>query len=138
MSSAPQGQDWTPVTIKRSMNYAAAATAATTASSAQGTPRIPTGTRTASGTHIHYNDDSAAARKAEAADTPIKLKQLATESRHLIVTLRATNKWTQVELNRRCNFPVNTIRDIETGKTCPSPGQLGILNRVLKTGLKYA
>ena len=131
--SAPVGQDWTPVTIKRSMNYAAAAAS----SSSQPSPAAH-GTRTASGTHVRYNDESAAARKAEAADTPMKLKQLTQESRHLIVTLRATNKWTQVELNQRCNFPANTIRDIETGKTCPSPGQLGILNRVLKTGLKYA
>ena len=131
--SAPVGQDWTPVTIKRSMNYAAAAAS----SSSQPSPAAQ-GTRTASGTHVRYNDESAAARKAEAADTPMKLKQLTQESRHLIVTLRATNKWTQVELNQRCNFPANTIRDIETGKTCPSPGQLGILNRVLKTGLKYA
>lgn len=133
--SSPAGQDWTPVTIKRS--YANAATSSA-APSRPGAPHIHTGTRTASGTHVRFNDDSAAARKLEAVDTPMKLKQLTTESRHMIVTLRATNKWTQVELNQRCNFPVNTIRDIESGKTCPSPGQLGILNRVLKTGLKYA
>jgi ribosome-binding protein aMBF1 (putative translation factor) len=124
--SSPAGQDWTPVTIKRSPGHSLATAAA------------PQGTRTASGTHVRYNDDSAAARKVEAADTPMKLKQLTQESRHLIVTLRATNKWTQIELNQRCNFPANTIRDIESGRTCPSPGQLGILNRVLKTGLKYA
>jgi ribosome-binding protein aMBF1 (putative translation factor) len=65
-----------------------------------------------------------------------KPKQLAPESRQEIVTKRAEMKKTQVELNQLCNFPVNTIREIEAGRLCPTIGQLNTLNRVLKTGLK--
>ena len=67
-----------------------------------------------------------------------KPKQLAPESRQEIVTTRAAMKKSQVELNQLCNFPVNTIREIEAGRLCPSIGQLNTLNRVLKTGLKFA
>ena len=71
------------------------------------------------------------------ADTDIaKAKQLAPESRQEIVTKRAAMKKSQVELNQLCNFPVNTIREIEAGRICPTIGQLNTLNRVLKTGLK--
>ena len=77
------------------------------------------------------------ARKLADADVA-KPKQLAPESRQEIVTKRAAMKKSQVELNQLCSFPVNTIREIEAGRVCPTIGQLNTLNRVLKTGLKYA
>ena len=77
------------------------------------------------------------ARKLADSDVA-KLKQLAPESRQEIVTKRAAMKKSQVELNQLCSFPVNTIREIEAGRVCPTIGQLNTLNRVLKTGLKYA
>jgi ribosome-binding protein aMBF1 (putative translation factor) len=44
----------------------------------------------------------------------------------------------QVQLNQDCRFPVNTMREIESGRLCPTPSQVNMLNRVLKASLKYA
>ena len=76
---------------------------------------------------------------AKIADATIagRLKKLAPESRQEIVNIRAANKWSQADLNQRCSFPVNTIREIEVGRLTPTIGQLNTLNRVLKTGLKF-
>jgi ribosome-binding protein aMBF1 (putative translation factor) len=78
-----------------------------------------------------------AARRAETEDLPLPTKSLSGESRHTIVTKRVENGWNQDQLNTRCAFPAHTIRDIESGKLCPTPTQLNVLNRVLKTALKY-
>lgn len=81
---------------------------------------------------------TAAAVGNKLADTDIagKFKKLAPESRQQIVNIRVANKWSQADLNQRCSFPVNTIREIEAGRQPPTIGQLNTLNRVLKTGLK--
>ena len=55
----------------------------------------------------------------------------------MIVAKRVANGWNQTQLNQQCGFPLHTIRDIENGKLTPTPGQLNVLNRVLKAGLKY-
>jgi ribosome-binding protein aMBF1 (putative translation factor) len=65
-----------------------------------------------------------------------RAKTLSTESRQTMMRLRAEQKWTQRDLDMRCSFPANTIRDLESGKLAPSSGQLNTINRVLKTGLK--
>jgi ribosome-binding protein aMBF1 (putative translation factor) len=78
----------------------------------------------------------AVGNKIADSDIAGKFKKLAPESRQSIVNIRAANKWSQVELNQRCSFPVNTIREIESGRLVPTIGQLNTLNRVLKTGLK--
>jgi ribosome-binding protein aMBF1 (putative translation factor) len=78
----------------------------------------------------------AIASKIADADIAGRIKQLAPESLQQVVNIRAANKWTQAELNQRCNFPVNTIREIEAGRLTPTIGQLNTLNRVLKVGLK--
>jgi ribosome-binding protein aMBF1 (putative translation factor) len=109
-------QDWTPTTITSSKATATKAAAASTARKVA--PEV------------------AHARKVEQADVPVKPKQLAPESRQEIVNKRAAMKKSQVELNQLCNFPVNTIREIEAGRLTPTIGQLNTLNRVLKTGLK--
>ena len=67
-----------------------------------------------------------------------KMKELTSESRNEIVQKRVAMKLTQVQLNQQCQFPIHTIRDIESGKTCPNTSQLNTLNRILKSGLKYA
>jgi DNA-binding transcriptional regulator YiaG len=81
---------------------------------------------------------TAAAVSNKLADSEIagRLKKLAPESRQEIVNIRVANKWSQADLNQRCSFPVNTIREIEAGRQPPTIGQLNTLNRVLKTGLK--
>lgn len=76
-------------------------------------------------------------RKIEQAEGPLKVKQLSSESKQMLIAKRVANGWNQQQLNQQCQFPANTIRDIENGKSTPTPGQLNVLNRVLKAGLKY-
>ena len=111
-------QDWEIVTVKR-RGAAAAKTPAT-------------------GSKVHVSSTAATMRKLDSADTPTKRKELAPESRQLMIAARSSNSWSQVDLNKHCGFPVNTIREIEAGRICPSPGQLQILSRVLKVSVKYA
>lgn len=113
-------QDWTPVTIhgKPTTTYPVASATNTTTSQHKATP------------------ESAHARKLAESDDVIKLKKLTPQSRQEIVNRRALEKWSQQDLNQRCNFPVNTIREIEAGRLQPTIQQLNTLNRVLKTGLK--
>jgi ribosome-binding protein aMBF1 (putative translation factor) len=115
-------QDWTPVTIhgKPTTTYSAASANANAAAA------------------IHHkgSPEAAHARKLAEADDIPKLKKLLPQSRQEIVTRRAAEKWSQQDLNQRCNFPVNTIREIEAGRLQPTIQQLNTLNRVLKTGLK--
>ena len=111
-------QDWSPVTIR-------------------GKPttvhQIP-----ATNTAVHHkaSPEQAHARKLAESDDVVKLKKLQPQSRQEIVNRRALEKWSQQDLNQRCNFPVNTIREIEAGRLQPTIQQLNTLNRVLKTGLK--
>jgi len=84
-----------------------------------------------------YSTDFSSQKKFTDSDTAGKLKQLTNESRHQIALLRLSNKWSQADLNQRCAFPNNTIRELESGKLTPTIGQLNALNRVLKTSLKF-
>ena len=84
---------------------------------------------------------SAAASSARTLDSATevgKLKELTSESRQAMMSARAANKWTQVELNQRCSFPANTIRDMESGRLTPNQKQISILQRVLKVQLKLS
>jgi ribosome-binding protein aMBF1 (putative translation factor) len=63
-------------------------------------------------------------------------KLLSKQSRQEMMQLRAAQKWTQRDLDMRCSFPANTVRDIEAGKVAPTAGQLSRLNQILKAGLK--
>jgi len=65
-----------------------------------------------------------------------KQKTLASESRKEMIAARLELKKTQVELDRLCAFPANTIRDLEAGKLTPTTAQLNRLNRELKLGLR--
>ena len=111
-----EGQDWTTIKLKGSSASASAAAA--------GRPKV--------------DPEVAHARKLAEADAPTKTKKLTAESRQEMVNKRAANKWSQQDLNQQCNFPVNTIREIEAGRLTPNISQLNTLNRVLKTGLKLA
>jgi len=76
------------------------------------------------------------ASKLDTATEAGRLKYLAPESKQELIAKRVALKKSQVELNQLCNFPPNTIRDIEAGKVAPTIGQLNTLNRILKAGLK--
>ena len=91
------------------------------------------------GTNTLQKVSTAAANSARALDDATevgKRKELTSESRQAMMSARAANKMTQVELNQRCAFPANTIRDIESGKTTPNQSQVSILQRILKIQLK--
>jgi ribosome-binding protein aMBF1 (putative translation factor) len=113
---ASSHQDWSPVIIKgRSVASAAQAKAG---------PKL--------------SPEVQRLNKLAAADGPMKPKTLAAESRQQMISLRVANKWSQMDLNTRCSFPANTIREIEAGRLCPSIHQLNTLNRVLHCGLRYS
>lgn len=110
-------QNWETVTIKRKG------------------PRRATGMP---GTKPPVSAGAALARRLEDDDAPKITKSLSSESRAEIVQRRVLAGKTQAQLNTECAFPVNTIRDIESGKLCPTPAQLNVLNRVLHAALKYS
>jgi len=85
----------------------------------------------------NLTQNAAAVRKLENSDT-VKPRQLSVESRTEITQRRVALGKTQVQLNLDCKFGVNVIRDIENGKYCPQPQQLSILNRLLRSSIKYA
>lgn len=106
-------QDWEPVVLRNPAKVAAARAKPITRSEA-----------------------STTALKVENSDTPVRQKILTQESRQIITSMRASMKLTQVELNQKCQFPPNTIRDIESGKYVPSNSQLNILRRIIKCIVK--
>jgi ribosome-binding protein aMBF1 (putative translation factor) len=115
-------QDWTPVVLRSSKRIVSA-----TASAATNTK------------HPHLTR-SVVAQNAVALEKKVIgiLKKLSPESRTTLTQKRAALKLTQVQLNQRCSFAPNTIRDFENGTLCPSNGQLNLLNRILGGGLHLA
>ena len=79
---------------------------------------------------------AASARALDDATDVGKRKELTSESRQAMMLARAANKMTQVELNQRCSFPANSIRDMEAGRLTPNQSQLSVLQRILKIQLK--
>jgi len=123
-------QDWTVVTVKRSGSK----------SGGGSLPYRGSDMTKASGSknpHTFNAPGSADMRLVEQTEIG-KLKRLSPESRKEIVQKRVALGQNQVQLNQMCRFPVNTIREIESGRMCPNPQQLGTLNRILKSSLKYA
>ena len=110
-------QDWTPV-ILRSASSAAKGSLASTSKN----PHV---------TRSHAAQTVASMEKKEFGT----LKTLSAESRKTLIAKRVALKLNQVQLNQRCSFPPNTIRDFENGSLCPSNGQLNLLNRILGGGL---
>ena len=108
-----QGQDWDPVTIKKSQPAAQ--------SGGGGPKRNPEAQRLA---------------KLAAAEEPERIKVLTRESIAAIVAYRRANNLTQRHLDQMMSFPPNTINRIESRNLTPSTTMLNALNRVLKTGLR--
>ena len=74
----------------------------------------------------------------DASTEHIKMKELSHEARQSIMLARTQSKKTQVELNQLCQFPVNTIREIEAGRVTPGLNQINIINRILKLHIKLS
>jgi len=115
-------QDWEPVTVRRSGAGHRQSYAAT------GATKIV----------VRAGDQSGTQEKRKVEETEIgRPKQLSSESRTEIIQKRVALGKSQVQLNQDCRFPVNTMREIESGRLCPTQPQLNMLNRVLKASLKY-
>lgn len=52
-----------------------------------------------------------------------------------LLKARQVRKWTQKQLDQMCNFPINTVKNLETG-TVPTSHQRNILQS--KLGIKFA
>jgi len=113
------GQDWTPVIVGKK-SYASALT---TSSAVRITP-------------IKSSNQAQHLAKVEAAEAPVKMKTLTSESRQKIVAYRSLKQITQKQLDQACAFPANTMRELESGRLTPSTGQLNTLNRFVGGGLK--
>ena len=116
-------QDWEPVVVRRSgagHRQSYAATGATTIV-------------------VRAGDQAGAQEKRKVEETEIgRPKQLSNESRTEIIQKRVALGKSQVQLNQDCRFPVNTMREIESGRLCPTQPQLNMLNRVLKSAIRCA
>jgi ribosome-binding protein aMBF1 (putative translation factor) len=108
------GQDWTQVVVRGKQTKPAAAVVKTQVSAAV-----------------------TQARRLE-SDEPPKPKSLSHDSKQAIITSRIAKGWNQTQLNTALAFPLHTIKDIESGKLCPSPAQLNNLSRYLGVQLKFA
>jgi ribosome-binding protein aMBF1 (putative translation factor) len=75
--------------------------------------------------------------RADREDLPVSSRFLSSETRQQIIAKRVEQKWSQGDLDKQCNFPQHTMREIESGRAVPSPTQLNVLNRVLKAALKF-
>jgi ribosome-binding protein aMBF1 (putative translation factor) len=109
-------QDWTPVVVRARRGGAAAA------AEKQARPAVSAA--------------AAQARRVENDELP-KPKMLSAASRQLMIQARVAHGMNQTQLNQACSFPAHSIRDIESGKTHPTPAQLNTINVVLKVAMKY-
>lgn len=75
--------------------------------------------------------------RADREDLPVSSRFLSSETRQQIIAKRVEQKWSQADLDKQCNFPSHSMREIESGRAVPSPTQLNVLNRVLKSALKF-
>jgi len=123
-------QDWTVVTLKRTKRTVGGGSHPHTYNGSQIGPKVISARH--SGTS---QAQSAALNKIEETEIA-KPKMLTAESRQMIIQKRVALGKNQVQLNQDCRFPVNTIREIEAGRLCPTVQQLNMLNRVLSASLK--
>ena len=69
-------------------------------------------------------------------DDVIKKKIVSAESVQELVKRRSELGLTQKEADTKCNFPVNTFRDIEGKRLVPNEKQQNILQRIMNVQLK--
>ena len=108
-TTAPDCQDWTPVTMSKTRPSAAATTASTPrtfasiAATKNSASAIVAATTTTSGS---------------ADDTAKKTKYIAKATSDTIRQTRCDKKLTQKELAQKCNMDVSIIAEIERGGNC--------------------
>lgn len=77
---------------------------------------------------VAKRDSSDVGRRFAEQDFP-KLRFLTPESRTYLIQARVAQKLSQRDLDIRCAFPANTIRDLESGKLAPTSKHLSALQR---------
>ena len=122
-------QDWTPVVLRSA-----------TKKMSSTVKKSPYATRSATATATTTATTTATSAAAQTIANLEKnemkpSKMLSADSRTTLIQKRAALKLTQVQLNQRCSFGPNMIRDFESGVLCPSNAQLNLLNRILGGGL---
>jgi len=109
-TTAPDCQDWTPVTMSKT-RPSAPRTFASIAATKNSASAIVAATTTTSG--------SAASTASTAADdTTKKTKYIAKATSDTIRQTRCDKKLTQKELAQKCNMDVSIIAEIERGGNC--------------------
>ena len=119
------GQDWTPIVVRSTAKKPVGGAGAGGAAGVTGKPA----TRSPGAAMLRHLEDE---------DIPKPTKHLSSESRTEMIRARTAKGMSQVQLNTACAFPLNTIRDIENGKLCPTPAQMHSIKRVLGVVMKYA
>jgi ribosome-binding protein aMBF1 (putative translation factor) len=111
------GQDWTTVVVRSTAAKKSAGGAAS---------------------RHTVSDEAVRLRRIENEDIPIPTKHLSSDSRTEMIRARTAKGMSQVQLNTACALPLNTIRDIENGKLCPTSMQMNSIKRLLGVVMKYA
>ncbi len=124
------GQDWTLVTIKKKPTKPKAEPVAKS--------NLNTSQRNNHLSVSGKNLQGAQARKLADSTDVKKPRTLSLETQKEISATRNSLGLTQTELNKKCQFPMNTIRDIESGKIPPTPQQMDALSRELKIPIRYS
>ena len=65
-------------------------------------------------------------------DDDLKHKKIPNDLKQKIIVGRCSKKLTQKELAQKCNFPLQVINDIETGKAIYNHVHINKIKRVLK------
>jgi len=82
------------------------------------------------------NQCSKQLRQLDEATDAGKLKQLNSQDRQMLISARASRGLKQDQLAQAISMPANLYKDIESGKTIPTPQQLNKINNYLKTNVK--
>ena len=65
-------------------------------------------------------------------DDDLKHKKIPNDLKQKIIVGRCSKKMTQKELAQKCNFPLQVINDIETGKAIYNHVHINKIKRILK------
>ena len=103
-------QDWTPVVVKKK------------------------NTKNSTNTQKKTNPQNQKIKNIEkrVEEDDLKHKKITPELKQKIIQGRCSQKLTQKELAQKCNFPLQVINEIETGKAIYNHQQINKIKRILK------
>lgn len=116
-TTAPDCQDWTPVSMSKSRSVATAASATATATAPRTFASIAA-TKNSASAIVAATTAATATAGTTADDTAKKTKYIAKATSDTIRQTRCEKKLTQKELAQKCNMDVSIIAEIERGGNC--------------------